>query len=146
MDLKLIIMCLFVSTYAQQYDTEEKPGRCPSPYLRRLCFCVSRHPECYSDYDCPERQKCCDQGCGCPQRCVNPVRRPDRQGKHITCYQPKEVGLCRAAIRRWWYNRRTKQCETFIYGGCGGNGNNYKTKRQCEQRCKRANSYLPGRR
>lgn len=42
-------------TYAQ-YGTEEKPGRCPSPYLRRLCFCASQHSECDDDYDCPESE------------------------------------------------------------------------------------------
>lgn len=56
-----------------------------------------------------------------------------------SCYQPKVVGPCRAGFRRWWYNRRTKQCEKFMYGGCGGNGNNFRTKRQCE-RCKRVSS------
>lgn len=47
------------------------------------------------------------------------------------------MGRCRAAFQRWWYNRRTNQCERFIYGGCGGNQNNFETRDECERQCVR---------
>ena len=53
------------------------------------------------------------------------------------CSQPKVVGPCRAAFRRFWYNRRTNQCERFIYGGCRGNENNFETLQECQTRCQR---------
>lgn len=53
------------------------------------------------------------------------------------CSQPKVVGPCRAAFRRFWYNRRTNQCERFIYGGCRGNENNFETIQECQRRCQR---------
>ena len=29
----------------------------------------------------------------------------------------------------------TKQCEHFIYGGCGGNGNQFENREACEDQC-----------
>jgi hypothetical protein len=33
------------------------------------------------------------------------------------------------------FNVKSGTCELFIYGGCGGNGNNYMTKTDCEENC-----------
>lgn len=46
-----------------------------------------------------------------------------------------ETGLCRASIARWFYNAATQQCEKFMYGGCGGNANNFYSYEQCVNRC-----------
>ena len=51
------------------------------------------------------------------------------------CVLPAESGPCEAAIRRWFYNPRSRQCRRFTYGGCEGNGNNFETKAACEARC-----------
>lgn len=51
------------------------------------------------------------------------------------CFQPKEVGPCRAWFHTYWYNAETKECEHFGYGGCFGNGNRFATKSQCESYC-----------
>lgn len=53
------------------------------------------------------------------------------------CSMPEDGGLCLASIPRWWYNRVTNQCQSFIYGGCGGNKNNFKTLIECDNRCRR---------
>jgi hypothetical protein len=37
------------------------------------------------------------------------------------CVLPKEVGLCKAAKPRFYFDASKKLCEEFIYGGCGGN-------------------------
>ncbi|VDD78973.1 unnamed protein product, partial [Mesocestoides corti] len=34
------------------------------------------------------------------------------------CKLPKEVGPCRAAVRRWTYDLSKGQCVEFTYGGC----------------------------
>lgn len=36
---------------------------------------------------------------------------------------------------RWFYNTKKGRCESFIYGGCNENANNFKTKQECEQTC-----------
>ena len=39
-----------------------------------------------------------------------------------------------------YYNPRTRQCEGFLYGGCGGNENNFDSVQECLQRCGGASS------
>uniref|UniRef100_A0A098LWE0 Ccr_19 putative toxin n=1 Tax=Crassispira cerithina TaxID=1077925 RepID=A0A098LWE0_CRACE len=58
----------------------------------------------------------------------------DRATRDV-CQQPKVVGPCKAAIRRFFFNSARGVCEEFIYGGCRGNGNNFDTKKQCEAAC-----------
>lgn len=57
------------------------------------------------------------------------------------CTLPKERGLCRANIPRWYHNPKTSRCEKFFYGGCNGNGNNFFKKELCEKACN--NTWLP---
>ena len=49
-------------------------------------------------------------------------------------FQEPEV-TCLAYMPRWRYILRTGQCENFIYGGCGGNANNFETFEACENKC-----------
>lgn len=51
------------------------------------------------------------------------------------CHQPKKVGPCRARIPRYFYNKRTKRCKKFYYGGCRGNQNNFKKLKECRSVC-----------
>ncbi|KAB7496698.1 Kunitz-type [Armadillidium nasatum] len=53
------------------------------------------------------------------------------------CKMSIATGLCRAHIRRYGFNEKSGKCEMFIYGGCGGNPNNYETIMECEERCGR---------
>lgn len=61
----------------------------------------------------------CDSGNTIPPRCLEPIK----------------PGLCKAYFPRFAYNSKTRTCEQFIYGGCGGNNNNFNTKEECEQVC-----------
>lgn len=51
------------------------------------------------------------------------------------CSLPKVVGPCLAYFRRWWYNKETKTCSRFIYGGCQGNNNNFQSESVCKIIC-----------
>lgn len=53
------------------------------------------------------------------------------------CELPAKVGNCRAAIPRYYYNSKSGECEMFLYGGCDGNENNFETKEECENKCKK---------
>ena len=52
-----------------------------------------------------------------------------------TCKLSPDPGPCEAAITRYFYNPTSKQCETFIYGGCEGNDNNFQSLLECELEC-----------
>lgn len=51
------------------------------------------------------------------------------------CSQPVSFGICRAAFKRYFFNSTTMQCQEFIYGGCQGNDNNFKSLEQCQMEC-----------
>ncbi|XP_064484449.1 boophilin-G2-like [Ornithodoros turicata] len=55
----------------------------------------------------------------------------------VGCRPAPESGICLAYFERWFYNVKTGRCETFVYGGCGGNKNNYETPAECEVACLR---------
>ncbi|XP_054743742.1 kunitz-type serine protease inhibitor 2 [Anastrepha obliqua] len=51
------------------------------------------------------------------------------------CNLPSETGHCRAAKRRYHFDADSNRCRIFIYGGCGGNGNNFRRREDCEAAC-----------
>uniref|UniRef100_A0A5K3F6A2 BPTI/Kunitz inhibitor domain-containing protein n=1 Tax=Mesocestoides corti TaxID=53468 RepID=A0A5K3F6A2_MESCO len=52
------------------------------------------------------------------------------------CYLPIERGMCMAHMKRWAYDATTGLCVPFVYGGCGGNANQFKSKAACRKVCK----------
>eukprot|EP00105_Crassostrea_gigas_P016167 XP_011433452.1 PREDICTED: eppin-like [Crassostrea gigas] len=139
--LCLLVGCASASLYRPPPTRapKVKPGTCPVDDTITTCDCRPEYIQCKGDYACPGAQKCCSWGCGCRTRCVNPAEK-----QKPVCRQPKVVGPCKALIPRYWYNKRTKRCERFDYGGCQGNKNNFETIKDCERRCKRRPTYLPG--
>ncbi|CAN7939881.1 unnamed protein product, partial [Ixodes hexagonus] len=53
------------------------------------------------------------------------------------CTPTADQGPCKAYMPRWFFNVDTGACERFIYGGCGGNANNYRSFEECERTCLR---------
>ena len=51
------------------------------------------------------------------------------------CELPMKGGPCNAAIPRVYFDSSSGMCKDFSYGGCQGNGNNFITKKECEQTC-----------
>lgn len=51
------------------------------------------------------------------------------------CYQEKDPGICRGFFSRYFYNKETKICEIFKYGGCLGNQNNFRSLEECQTTC-----------
>lgn len=51
------------------------------------------------------------------------------------CSMQPEPGFCLAKMTRFYYDRVSKKCYRFQYGGCGGNGNNFYTERDCLSYC-----------
>ncbi|KAL1443250.1 hypothetical protein MTO96_007531, partial [Rhipicephalus appendiculatus] len=59
------------------------------------------------------------------------------------CTYAADAGPCEAYMRRFFYNTLTKACEQFVYGGCGGNGNNFLTYDACQKKCKTVFGVVP---
>uniref|UniRef100_A0A8D0G8Z0 Kunitz-type protease inhibitor 1 n=1 Tax=Sphenodon punctatus TaxID=8508 RepID=A0A8D0G8Z0_SPHPU len=59
------------------------------------------------------------------------------------CLAPYKVGRCRGSFPRWFYNPITQQCETFIFGGCRPNKNNYLAEEECKLACKNVQGRPP---
>ncbi|NWV16893.1 PCPI inhibitor, partial [Origma solitaria] len=35
----------------------------------------------------------------------------------------------------WFFNSSAETCESFVFGGCGGNENNFGSERECRESC-----------
>ena len=51
------------------------------------------------------------------------------------CAANPEPGLCRGYFPKYFFNVTSQRCEQFIYGGCGGNENNYESADDCRKSC-----------
>ncbi|KAF5274139.1 hypothetical protein FQR65_LT04537 [Abscondita terminalis] len=52
------------------------------------------------------------------------------------CNLSSSSGLCRAQLFRWRYSSEHGNCVQFVYGGCFGNANNFKSYEECTHFCK----------
>lgn len=60
------------------------------------------------------------------------------------CSQEAMTGPCRSVMPRWYFDMYKKKCIRFIYGGCGGNRNNFESEDYCMAVCKKmSKSCLP---
>ncbi|NXX96968.1 AMBP protein, partial [Centropus bengalensis] len=57
----------------------------------------------------------------------------DKEG---SCRLSRDPGPCSGMLTRFFYNSSSMACETFLYGGCLGNGNNFHSEKECLQACR----------
>ena len=53
----------------------------------------------------------------------------------VDCHAEADRGECEGFNLRFFFSQRTGRCEPFLYGGCGGNGNNYESLEECAKTC-----------
>ena len=58
-----------------------------------------------------------------------------RQNMDPMCYQPMMTGPCRSNYQRYYFDSNSGRCQSFMYGGCQGNGNNFNSMQECQMRC-----------
>ncbi|XP_058472251.1 tissue factor pathway inhibitor a [Solea solea] len=51
------------------------------------------------------------------------------------CFSVVDRGTCHGADKRFAYNPVTKRCQMFHYSGCGGNENNFTSRKHCIRKC-----------
>ncbi|KAL3836520.1 hypothetical protein ACJMK2_021944 [Sinanodonta woodiana] len=91
-----------------------------------LVFAIAAEVEssCTNDSSCKRREKCLQNPETSEHKCVK-----------AKCTEPAVTGRCRANHQRYYFDQNTFQCKLFVYGGCGQNGNNFRTKGQCMKTC-----------
>ncbi|XP_046375932.2 BPTI/Kunitz domain-containing protein 2-like [Haliotis rufescens] len=167
MDINILLCAVAVFAAVEASSSIEQVPRCLLFCLNGMipgeCRC-NRWPTLSDDLDTPGDRthpkvssRCSFTRCGANSRCVErygrtvcvpafptfptfgftrPTRRPVLVDD--TCSLPMVIGRCRAAFRRYFYNPASGQCEQFLYGGCGGNANNFKTLGECRRVCQRS--------
>uniref|UniRef100_R4G2P0 KP-Aca-6 n=1 Tax=Acanthophis wellsi TaxID=239747 RepID=R4G2P0_9SAUR len=63
---------------------------------------------------------------------LTPVSSKDRP--HF-CHLPHDTGPCKGMFPAFYYHPGHRTCLQFIYGGCRGNPNNFKTIDECKRIC-----------
>nr|XP_016849033.1 PREDICTED: kunitz-type serine protease inhibitor nigrescinin-6 [Anolis carolinensis]XP_016849034.1 PREDICTED: kunitz-type serine protease inhibitor nigrescinin-6 [Anolis carolinensis] len=53
------------------------------------------------------------------------------------CVLPMDEGTCKQYTVLWYFHQEANHCRPFIFGGCGGNANQFPSKKKCELWCKR---------
>lgn len=87
---------------------------------------------------------------------LTPVAQSGSPNAGESCLEPKVVGLCKGAFLRFHFDRASRKCKPFLFGGerdkgthlifffqncacfapgCQGNGNNFASQELCDQEC-----------
>ncbi|XP_015814761.3 collagen alpha-1(VII) chain isoform X2 [Nothobranchius furzeri] len=51
------------------------------------------------------------------------------------CSEPMLEGSCSDYVLLWYFHVQSGECKPFVYGGCGGNQNQFTSKLECQSRC-----------
>lgn len=54
--------------------------------------------------------------------------------KSDRCNLEPDAGICKAAIPKYYYDKKDKKCKQFTWGGCGGVVP-FETMEECEKQC-----------
>ncbi|XP_072930145.1 papilin isoform X3 [Epargyreus clarus] len=67
------------------------------------------------------------------------------RGPEAACLLAVAVGAagCGAPARRWRYDAAAADCRAFVYLGCGGNANNFRSYAECRAHCRPDNNVEP---
>ncbi|XP_017047640.1 male accessory gland serine protease inhibitor [Drosophila ficusphila] len=55
---------------------------------------------------------------------------------HSMVGMPQDGAACMAFMPAWTYDASKNACSEFVFGGCGGNANQFSSRDECERACK----------
>ncbi|XP_013413857.1 putative Kunitz-type serine protease inhibitor [Lingula anatina] len=113
---------------------EDCQNACPGSPAVAVQQIQQREATSCKDMECPAGTQCQQETAVC-------VTSPCPQPKPLcvdVCREPKVVGHCRGYYTKYYFNSESNTCEEFIYGGCGGNGNNFGSLQDCQSACARS--------
>ncbi|KAM9704944.1 uncharacterized protein col7a1l isoform 3-T3 [Menidia menidia] len=51
------------------------------------------------------------------------------------CLEPMSEGACSDYVLLWYFHGQSGECRPFVYGGCGGNQNQFSSRQECLSWC-----------
>ncbi|XP_063477290.1 kunitz-type protease inhibitor 2 isoform X3 [Symphalangus syndactylus] len=118
--------------------------RLPATAVRDLKMCVSLL--CSAGGCCPIPPlwfKDSASGAWAPRRQDSEDHSSDMFNYEEYCAAKAVTGPCRASFPRWYFDVERNSCNNFIYGGCRGNKNSYRSEEACMLRCFRQQENPP---
>ncbi|XP_078582340.1 kielin/chordin-like protein isoform X1 [Branchiostoma floridae x Branchiostoma japonicum] len=104
---------------------------CSIPKDRPECFDPCTQSPCLNNGRCVRERDSVNFTCACPPTHAG----PRCQYELNVCVQHVAPGECKRSIPRFFYNLYDQKCQPFVFSGCNGNGNNFKTLQDCQSRC-----------
>uniref|UniRef100_A0A670ZSC2 BPTI/Kunitz inhibitor domain-containing protein n=1 Tax=Pseudonaja textilis TaxID=8673 RepID=A0A670ZSC2_PSETE len=68
---------------------------------------------------------------------------PNSEGGHV-CLLPPDCVPCKDKTHHWFYDPKNKRCKKLTSGRCGGNGNDFSTRSECQLRCHKRGGWTTG--
>ncbi|KFD51135.1 hypothetical protein M514_08035 [Trichuris suis] len=130
------------STSAEKINEDVEPvcalprdsGPCMNFVIKWFYNAVTGKCERFQYGSCGGNNNNFDSMEACNSRCVSGIQSVGIQVPDA-CAQEKDSGPCEGYNVRFYYNGRSMRCELFVYGGCGGNSNNFESKEACDETC-----------
>ncbi|XP_052259215.1 kunitz-type serine protease inhibitor bitisilin-3-like [Dreissena polymorpha] len=116
----LLGVCLAANVMANRKVCSLKPDSGPCEALVIQWYHVNGTCDVFNYGGCLGNRNNFDTKEECEQKC-------------IVCNLPVVTGRCEAYMPSWYFNNGV--CKKFVYGGCGGNGNRFKSRNACRRAC-----------
>lgn len=137
-----------VVTILNVCSMEKAPGPCRGFYEKFFYNSTTKECQKFTYGGCMGNENNFDTEEECSQKCAlqkspepeEPQLQPAIINKtesfnDADCLLPSEPGQCFAYIPSFYFNIESGRCESFVYGGCGGNSNRFEMKEECETAC-----------
>ncbi|KFD45427.1 hypothetical protein M514_13698 [Trichuris suis] len=111
-------------------DLPAEPGPCRASFIRYYYNKQSKKCETFVYGGCEGNENSFETLEDCEARCIE-----HKKTEKNPCDLPADAGPCKASIPRYYYNKNSKKCDTFVYGGCHGNENNFGSLEECQAKC-----------
>nr|CAH0101411.1 unnamed protein product [Daphnia galeata] len=67
---------------------------------------------------------------------VSAAPAPNRNARSAPgCFLPVSRGVCKGHFGRYYYDSSSRSCQSFVYGGCADNANNFYSLSDCRRTC-----------